>query len=165
MRAGRRFLAVIFVAWGAALVVGLAAQRTASETELAELDARLQQAAVKGDADLLERHLSDDFVFTHSGGQRDTKADWVRRAKQAPPPYLARKVSDQAVEVHGDVALVTGRLDVQVPPSPRQAQSGPQCYALRYAHVYARRNGRWMFLSHQTMQMVEESHPCGSAPR
>jgi hypothetical protein len=54
---------------------------------------------------------------------------------------------------------------VQVPPSPKPPQSGARCYALRYAHVYARRNGRWMFVSHRTERMIEESHPCDAAPR
>jgi ketosteroid isomerase-like protein len=168
---------------------------TGAEATLASLDAAIQQAAVSGDATLLEQHLADDFAFTHFGGGRDDKAHWVGLARRTPRPYARRAVSEQQVEAHGDVALVLGRLDVETTPRPPQtspvqagpvqagavqagavqtgavqtgavqagagqAGAGPACYALRYVHVYARREGRWTFLSHHTTSMIEESHPC-----
>ena len=159
-RSAAGLLLVAIATCVATMAIRVGAQSQPAANDLMDLDRRLQEAAVKGDAQLFERYLADDFVFTHSGGQTDTKADWVARAKQVPAPYLARRVSDQTVETHGDVALVAGRLDVRVPPSPKQAQAAPQCYALRYLHVYGKRNGHWMFLSHRTTQMLEESHPC-----
>lgn len=153
-------IGLVVAACLAAAVLRLWGQAPAADPALADLDRRLQEAAVNGDAALLERHMADDFLFTHFGGSQDRKADWVERARQVPRPYLRRAVSEQAVESHGDVALVLGRLDVRVPARPQQGQPQPACYALRYAHVYARREGRWMFLSHHTMQMIDESHPC-----
>jgi ketosteroid isomerase-like protein len=138
---------------------------SSTEATLAALDAAIQQASVTGDAALLERHLADDFAFTHFGGGRDDKAHWLGLARRDPRPYRRRAVSEQRVEAHGDVALVLGRLDVETTPRPApasggQADAGPACYALRYVHVYARRDGAWTFLSHHTTSMIEESHPC-----
>jgi ketosteroid isomerase-like protein len=127
---------------------------------LKELDRAIQDASVSGDAALLERHLADDFAFTHFGGNRDDKAHWVGLARRNPRPYLRRAVSEQLVEAHGDVALVLGRLDVQTPPRGGQADARPSCYALRYLHAYARREGRWMFLSHHTTAMIEDAQTC-----
>jgi hypothetical protein len=145
------------VAWLFAAVFLTFAQAPVTDPALADLDKHLQAAVVKGQSDLVERHYSADFAFTHYGGDTDSKAKWVALAKQDPKPYLARDVRDQVTEVHGDVGIVTGRLDVRVPARPPQ---GPLCYALRYVHVYAKRDGVWMFLSHRTSQMIEESHPC-----
>jgi hypothetical protein len=180
-----RWLGVLLttsVAWGG-LAAGAQSPRpgpegrssTSTEATLATLDAAIQQASVTGDAALLERHLADDFAFTHFGGGRDDKARWVGLARRDPRPYRRRAVSEQQVEAHGDVALVLGRLDVETAPRPAQAgpvqtdaaqagaaqaNAGPACYALRYVHVYARRNGDWTFLSHHTTSMIEQSHPC-----
>ena len=112
--------------------------------ELASLDQQWQEAVVSGDAEFIEQRTASSFSFTHGGGTtRDTKADWVRNAKQVPRRYLERKTSNQSVEVHGDVALVFERLDVRV---PGRAESGPSCYAVQYVHLYSRQNEprRWL---------------------
>lgn len=152
---------------GAALavsVLGLEAQAPDTAALLRDLDKKIQEASAAGDAALLDRHLADDFAFTHFGGGRDDKARWVQLARQTPPPYRRRAVSEQQVELHDDVALVLGRLDVETPPratAGSSAQPGPpSCYALRYVHVYARRGDRWLFLSHHTTAMIEDAHPC-----
>ena len=129
--------------------------------DLAALDKQLQQAVVDGRADLLERFLSEDFTFTHGEDTKDNKAVWVMRAKQVPRHYLRREVSSQVVELHGDVGLVFGRLDTRgFPPSADPITSIPRCLSLDYVHAYARRNGQWVFISHRTTRVVEESHPC-----
>jgi hypothetical protein len=81
---------------------------------------------VKGDAELLERRLSGDFSFTHAGGTTETKNGYLSRVRRIPSRYFfARDVSRQVVEIHGDVALVVGRLDIrglgrrQIRPKPR----------------------------------------------
>jgi ketosteroid isomerase-like protein len=157
---------------GAALAVsvlcpGMTARAQAPDTaaQLRDLDKKIQEASVAGDAALLERHMAEDFAFTHFGGGRDDKARWVRMARQTPAPYRRRAVSEQQVELHDDVALVLGRLDVQTQPratagSSAQQAAQPSCYALRYVHVYARRGDGWLFLSHHTTAMIEDAHPC-----
>ena len=145
-----------------------AATTAADPTDLLrDLDKKIQEASVTGDADLLERRLADDFAFTHFGGGRDNKGRWVQMARLPVRPYQRRAVSEQQVELHGDVALVLGRLDVRTQPRPTPAASGqpaaaPQssCYALRFLHVYARRGAQWVFLSHHTTAMIEDAHPC-----
>ena len=132
--------------------------RTDETAELLSLDKQWQDAVVTGDVEFIEKRTADDFVFTHGGGTMvDTKADWVRRTKQVPQRQLQRKASNQSVEMHGDIGLVFGRLDVR---AITQTGSNPVCYALEYVHLYARRKGQWMFLSHRTTQGIGASHPC-----
>ena len=151
---------VLIVAMAIATPVDAQAQTDAASmtAELVSVDRQWQEAVVRGDAEFIEKRTASSFIFTHGGGTRsDTKADWLRITRQVPRRFLERKASNQSVELHGDVALVVGRLDVQVAGG---LDSGPSCYALEYVHLYARENGQWMFLSHRTMQGLEAPHPC-----
>jgi hypothetical protein len=131
-------------------------------TELAELDRRLEEAAVKGDAELLERRLSGDFSFTHAGGATETKSDYLSRVRRIPSRYFfARDVSHQVVEIHGDVALVVGRLDIRgFGPTADPTKAAPNCSAVEYIHLYARHDDQWIFISNRTTRLVEQPHPC-----
>lgn len=154
-----RKLALI-VALAIAATVGAQAQKSPSAltAELVSLDRKWQEAVVKGDAEFIEKRTASSFKFTHGGETRsDTKADWLRITRQVPRQFLERKASNQSVEVHGDVALVFGRLDVQMAGGPA---SSPSCYSLEYVHLYAREDGQWIFLSHRTIQGPEPEHPC-----
>jgi hypothetical protein len=135
-----------------------------SATELADLDRRLEEAAVKGDAELLEQHLGDDLSFTHAGGMTETKSEWVLRARRIPSRYFfAREVTNQVVEIHGDVARVVGRLDIRgFGPREDPTKTPPNCSAIEYVHLYARRNNQWTLVSNRTTHMVEQFHRCGS---
>ena len=131
-------------------------------TELADLDRRLEEAAVKGEAELLERRLSGDFSFTHAGGTTETKSDYLSRVRRIPSRYFfARAVSHQVVEIHGDVALVVGRLDIRgFGPTADPTKAAPNCSAVEYIHLYARHDNQWIFVSNRTTQLVEQPHPC-----
>jgi ketosteroid isomerase-like protein len=124
------------------------------------LDAALQQAVVDGDTALLERHLPTDFLFTHGlfEGRQDSRSDWLSIAQRRN--LLARDVSEQVVELHGDTALVLGELVVKRKPSADRGETQPQCYRLNYVHLYERRGEVWMFVSHRTAAMVETPHAC-----
>lgn len=131
----------------------------AERASLLRLDRNWQQAVVDGNTKFLQKWTANDFCFTHWGKTTsDTKADWIQWATQMPRHFLARRVSDQTVEIHGDAALVFGRLDVRTlggnPDSPQR------CYAIAYVHLYGLRDGQWMFLSHRTTQSLQTAHPC-----
>jgi hypothetical protein len=137
------------------------AQSVGVEKQLAELDKQLQQAIVDGRADLVAHYYAPDFTFTHGEDTKDNQAVWVQRAKQTPRHYLRRQVSGQVIEIHGDVGLVFGRLDTRgFPPSADPLTSTPRCLAFEYVHTYAKRNGEWLFVSHRTTRVIEDSHPC-----
>lgn len=129
---------------------------------LLELDRNIQRAMVTSDTKLLEEALAPDLVFTHgwlSGGQQ-SRADLIEQSRRPTSPYFSRDVSQQIVELHGDIALVLGRLDVRRRPIERNQETEPQCYALLYVHLYEHRDGRWLFASHRTAQHVDERRPC-----
>ena len=134
----------------------------ASETELVELDRRIQEAMANGDVKTIEQYVGEDLVFVHGWfeGGTETKQKLLENAKKETRFYLYRKVSSQAIEMHGNVALVLGRLDVRRQPLAKNKETEQMCYALHYVHLFERRKNLWQFLSHRTAQMIEPSLPC-----
>jgi ketosteroid isomerase-like protein len=121
------------------------------------LDAAWQQAIVDGDVDFIKKHTHRDFTFIHAGQQTaETKGDWIRKASAAPRQFSLRRVNEQSVEIHGDVAIVFGKLDIRTGSSTGDAA----CYSLAYAHLYERKNKLWLFLSHVTTQVLKPENPC-----
>jgi ketosteroid isomerase-like protein len=146
--------------------IGAYAQDTAklskAETELIVLDKQIQDALVSGDVKIIGRYVADDLVFTHGflSGGTETKQNFLDSARKTTRFYLYRNVSSQAVEMHGNVAFVLGRLDIRRQPIAKNNETEQMCYALNYLHVYERRKGVWQLLSHRSTQMIEPSKAC-----
>jgi hypothetical protein len=131
-----------------------------AESELMDLDRQLQEAVVTGNLSLIEGYAGEDLLFTHGlSGRTDKKEDWINLARRTPRQFIARKVSLQAVEIHGDAALVLGRLDVRRLPNASANETKQMCYDLKYVHLYLKRNGRWQWVSHRTVSDIVQS-PC-----
>lgn len=128
--------------------------------ELLTLDRRIQAAMVSDDAPFLARALADEFRFTHSDGRVQTKVDVIREAASTPRRYLRREVLNPVAEIHGNVALVLGSLDVASAANPERTQAKAICYTLNYVHLFVRRSGRWQLLSHRTTEMTKQPAPC-----
>ncbi len=129
-----------------------AAPGTAGDSAtIAGLELAAEAAVVRGDTAVLARIYAPDFKFTHSSGQVQDRAMLLAQfGRPAPPgaPARARTVDSLQVEIHGDVALSTGRIHGVVGPTPR-LPSGRE-YTIRYARVWARRHGRWQLLTHHS---------------
>ena len=65
----------------------------------------------------------------------------------ASKAYAAHDFDAEAVEMHGDVAITYGRYVGNIPGSP----PGRQWFNVWYQKVYAKRDGRWTYLSHRTV--------------
>jgi Domain of unknown function (DUF4440) len=114
---------------------------------LARLDAAIEAAVVRGDTGALDTLYAGDFRFTHSTGEIDDRRAWLQRATATPRPFRNRSVDSVAVEVHGPIALTSGRLTV-VPA----AESG---YVVRYLRLYAKHGKRWELKSHRSIELRE----------
>lgn len=144
------FLRISFVL--CLLVLVLLTQMTASGaevfTDLRSMDQRIEDAVVRADLKFLESAYASDFRFTHGTGTVQSKTEWLESV--AKRGFLSRKISLVEVELHGDVAVTFGRLDVV-----KTGEAGEK-YSLRYVRVYERRNGRWQMLMHRTVEMLRE---------
>ena len=125
------------------------------------LDREIQQAVVIGDTLLIDTTVAADFVFTHGllTGDVDTKSTWRDFARVNPKTFLSREVDSAVVEIHDDMAMVLGRLNVKANfEDDNKMQTF--CYSLHYVHLYQKRNNRWLFISHRTAKMVVPEYRC-----
>lgn len=121
--------------------------------EVLALERSIGDAVVRGDAAYFDRVTSADFVMVHGdawtrGGEPalvDDKASFTKRITNKSYAVLDYEV--QAAEMHGDVAITYGRYVGHIPSSPE----GQRWFYVWYQKVYAKRDGRWLYLSHRTV--------------
>jgi hypothetical protein len=125
----------------------------AGAAELLDLEREIGAAVVRGDAEYFARATAADFVMTHGdawtrGGPPalvDDQASFLRRV--ASKSYAAHDYDVQAAELHGDVGITYGRYVGHIPSSPPDRR----WFYVWYQKVYAKRDGRWVYLSHRTV--------------
>jgi hypothetical protein len=61
-------------------------------------------------------------------------------------PFVSRKIVSLDVEIHGDVAVTYGQLDMTV-----RDERGEHGNLLKYLRVYELRNGSWQMLMHRSL--------------
>lgn len=109
--------------------------------DLAAAARAFDKAQVKGDGTALERLLADDYLLVNSQGQTETKADFIRDYT-APGFSFAPFTIQKAVEkVWATGAVLGGVVDAH-------GTSGGKPYAIRmrFADVWAKRNGKWQVI-------------------
>jgi hypothetical protein len=115
---------------------------------LARLDAAIEAAVVQGDTLALDTLYAADFTFTHSTGEVDDRVAWLHRSAARPRPFRSRTVDSVTVDMHGPVALTSGRLTV----SPSEGRG----YVVRYVRLYGKSAGRWELKSHRSVELREQ---------
>jgi len=122
-------------------------------SDVLELERNIGAAIVRGDAAYFDSVTSSDFVMVHGDGWTtggkpalvDDKASFMKRI--ASHSYAAHDYDSVNVEMHGDVAITYGRYVGNIPSSG----PGRAWFSVWYEKVYAKRAGRWLYLSHRTV--------------
>ena len=106
----------------------------------------MEAATLRSDVAYLDSVYAPSFRFKHSTGDVEERAPRLAALDARKTAVFARDLDSLEVEVHGDVALTTGRIHV------RQEFADPKWreYTIRYARVYVRRAGRWQLLTHHS---------------
>ncbi len=117
---------------------------TPTVAALLEHERHIAESVLAGDLAALDTVYSADFQFTHGSGQIQTKTEWLTTVEQAKASELftSRLLRDQVGELHGDVAVLEGWIDVRGNPD----------YSVRYVRLYQLRGGRWLMVSHRTVE-------------
>ena len=134
---------------------GQSAKPTGDAAEVLALERKIEAAVVRGDVAFVSGVLADDFRFVHGDGwttggkplMDDDKAAFLKRV--AEKEYAVHDLDSVKVEMHGDVAITYGRLSLFVPKD--RAGTPGQLNSIWFERVYAKREGRWVFLSHRTV--------------
>ena len=102
----------------------------------------LDRSVVKKDTVTLKKYYSEDFFFKHASGRIDSRSTWLKSVQKNN--YDSREHDSVVVELHGNVAIVTGTLKVLFPPGAKKP------YAVSYIRVFAFKNKRWQLVSHHS---------------
>jgi hypothetical protein len=108
---------------------------------------------VRGDVRFVDAASAPTFTFTHGDGwtrggvplRVDSRADWL--ATVAKAPYASRVLGSVKTEVHGDVVITYGSYVARF----KDAEPGRRQFTVWFERVYAKRDGRWQYLSHRTV--------------
>jgi ketosteroid isomerase-like protein len=112
--------------------------------QILELERQSKEAAIRRDASFSERMLAEDYVAISPLGQVTTKSQSITARKNAQLHYDSMDISEMAVRVYGDTAIVTARADVKGKDLGEDF-SGPY----RFTRVWVKRNGQWQTVSYQ----------------
>jgi hypothetical protein len=114
---------------------------------LRALDQAIDTAVSDGDGQTLERALADEFIYTHSNGRPQPKAEFIEAiVKRENRPR--RVLSDVQVELHDDIAVTHGDLDI------RYSDDRPDLF-MRYVRVYRWFGAEWRGISHRTVYATD----------
>jgi ketosteroid isomerase-like protein len=116
----------------------------ATKRILDSINRLVDMAVVKKEMATLQKYYADDFYFLHATGKVDNKASWMKSVSNPNTQTLSREHDSVQVELHDDVALLSGTLSVRFPSGTRAG------YAIRYIRVYAFRKEDWQLLSHRS---------------
>lgn len=113
--------------------------------ELLSINAQIDEAVVKKQMDVLEKYYADDFVFTHGTGFVEGKASWIKNVANPNTKFVSRIQDSTTVELHDDVGLVIGKIDIT-----RKGKDKDVVYGIWYIRVYRKKQDRWQMISHRT---------------
>ena len=144
----RSFLVMfVLVGWP----VGVTIAQNSDEVVLRSLERAQANAVVEMDFDVLEEIYADDFIFTHGTGEVHDKTRWFDTLSSGRD-YLSREHEMIEIELHGDLGIVYGVLLVHAKINGIEGQ-----FRARYVRVYKQREGRWLLVSHRTVDQSKIS--------
>ena len=87
----------------------------------------------------LDTLLDDDLSYVHTGGDLQTRSEFINTIRKQELIYESIAPSEVRVRVYDGLALATGRSQMRVRNS-----AGLNSFAIRFTEVYVRRDGRWV---------------------
>ena len=108
-------------------------------------------AQQKNDTAALERIWADDFTFTNSSGEVQTKAQRLAEIKSGELKFESISIDDVQVRVYGDTAVVTGRGTVK-----GQRRGQDLTGQSRSTSVSVKKQGRWQVVATQITRIAQQ---------
>jgi hypothetical protein len=112
-------------------------------SQLISLDPQIDTAMAEADLGALDALLAPDFIYTHSNNNHQPKAEFIEAiGKRENRPR--RDLTEVEAEVHGDIAVTRGNLDVVY------YDDRPTLY-FRYVRIWRAAGDTWHAISHRTL--------------
>jgi ketosteroid isomerase-like protein len=130
-----------------ACVLAVAPARAADKAEkdvLAAMDT-WKQATMKKDKALFEKVYHPELSYGHSSGLVETKAQAIEHVVGSKVTYAGIDLTDSKVNVHGNTATLTGKLEMK----QLSADNKPNVVNLVYLTVWTKGPQGWQLLARQ----------------
>jgi ketosteroid isomerase-like protein len=139
---------------------------TGPAAEVFALEQKTEDAVVRGDTAFVDGVLAKDFSFVHgdhwaTGGKpqiADDRPAFLKRVTDRV--YLVHDLDRVKIEMHPDLAITYGRY---VSLTHGRGDTAGRLSTIWFERVYAKRDGRWQWLSHRTVHGPTPS-PAGVDP-
>ena len=134
-------IAISIACW---LTPGKAQVTGGANKEIRDLEAQRFHAMEKGDVETLDRIISDDLIYTHSSGLRQSKSD-VIGVLGSDMKYESIIPYDVQVRIYDGTAIVAGRAAINI-----KAHGEAESFEICYLDVYVKQEGRWQMVAWQS---------------
>ena len=126
-------------------LVAAPADATAMKEVSAAMES-LKQAMINKDGPALEKLLSDDLMYTHSTGQLETKAQFVKAIASGKSIVERLDYFKHEVRIYGNTALVRGGVDLY--------HSATNIVHMDILHVWVKGAGGWKMVARQATRLA-----------
>jgi ketosteroid isomerase-like protein len=121
-----------------------------SEETLRQLERRRYDLMVKKDLKALGEMLADDMVYTHSNGTTENKEQYLASLASGKSVYYGVEPVETQVRFYGNTAILNGTAKVDT-----QVNGQRTTLLLRYTDAYVKRNGKWQFVTWQSLRLAQ----------
>lgn len=108
---------------------------------------KLRVAMVDPDQATLSGLVADSLSYGHSGGRLDTKSSFIGDLLDKKSDFVTISITDQTVNVSGDVAVVRHTLSADTADSGK-----PGTVQLKVLQVWQKQGGHWKLLARQAVK-------------
>ena len=116
---------------------------TDTEKEVLRTAAEYCQAMTDADLDTMRRIVSEDMVFTHMSGRKQSREEYFADIANGNLTYYTIGMEDPLITLHGDTADITYTSVLNA-----RAYGARGVYRMKGTHRYRQINGQWTAVNH-----------------
>ena len=110
------------------------------------------RAMVEGNGPQLDALLSDNVIYVHTNGKRESKQQFIDAITAGRRRYRQIEVQSQDVMPVGrETCVVTGRALIEM-----EANSGALLFPIAYMAIQAQEGGKWQLIAWQATRCAIE---------
>jgi hypothetical protein len=151
VRTATRFLPLVF-AFACTPPASKAIRRLTAESEVRLAQRQRFEAMIKQDVVALDTLLDDELDYIHTGGDLQTRPQFIDMIKKQTLVYESIAPSEVRVRVYNGLALSTGRSQMRV-----RSAAGVSSFGIRFTEVYVRRDGHWLLTAWEATKLPDNA--------
>jgi ketosteroid isomerase-like protein len=137
---------IILALAGAVALMATSHSETAAVKEVNAAMEALKQAMLHKDGAALEKLCADDLTYSHSAGQLETKAEFIKSVSSGKSIVERLDYLGNVVRVYGNTALVRGGVDLY--------HSKTDIVHMNILHVWVKGPAGWKMVARQATRLV-----------